>query len=83
VRPRSCQALRLFYLAKIPIHAHKGLVEGQHILDYMGSEELGANIFGATRTDAKLRRENITGKAEANRTHYEMGQKVRKFIEQE
>ena len=62
------------------IAKRKGLASGQHILDYMGSEELGANIFRATQTDAKLRREGITGKAEANQAHHDMGRKVRQFI---
>jgi DNA-damage-inducible protein D len=64
------------------IHARKGLQEGQHILDYMGSEELGANIFRATQTDAKLRREGITGKEEANRAHHQIGRIVRKAIQE-
>jgi DNA-damage-inducible protein D len=63
------------------IHARKGLTsEKQKILDYMGSEELGANIFRATQTDAKLRRENIQGKDKANQTHLEIGQIVRRAI---
>lgn len=64
------------------IHAHKGLKRGQHILDYMGWEELGANIFRATQTEAKLRREGIRGKNEANRTHYDVGRKVRQTIQE-
>jgi DNA-damage-inducible protein D len=63
------------------IAERKQLTTGQHILDHMGSEELGANIFRATQTDAKLRREGITNKDEANRTHHEMGKKVRQFIQ--
>ena len=62
------------------IHARKGLKKGQNILDHMGSTELAANLFRATQTDEKLRRENIQGKAEANRTHYEVGKKVRQTI---
>lgn len=62
------------------IHARKGLKKGQNILDHMGSTELAANLFRATQTDEKLRRENITGKAAANRTHYEVGSKVRQTI---
>ena len=54
------------------IAERKGLQPSQHILDYMGSEELGANIFRATQTDAKLRREGITGKEEANRAHHQI-----------
>jgi len=48
----------------------------------MGSEELGANIFRATQTDAKLRREGITGKEEANRAHHQIGRIVRKAIQE-
>lgn len=39
------------------IAARKGLKRSQHILDHMGSEELAANLFRATQTEAKLRRE--------------------------
>ena len=62
------------------IHARKGLKPNQKILDHMGSTELAANLFRATQTDEKLRRENIRGKEAANRTHYEVGKKVRKTI---
>ena len=44
------------------IHARKGLKENEQILDHMGSTELAANLFRATQTDEKLRRENIRGK---------------------
>lgn len=46
----------------------------------MGSTELAANLFRATQTDEKLRRENIRGKEKANQTHYEVGRKVRQTI---
>ncbi len=64
------------------IHAHKGLKKGQNILDHMGSTELAANLFRATQTDEKLRRENIKGKANANQTHFEVGEKVRQTIQE-
>jgi DNA-damage-inducible protein D len=72
----------LYTLSAKQIHQRKGLGEGQQILDYMGSEELGANIFRATQTEAKLRREGITGKERANQTHYQVGRKVRQTIEE-
>lgn len=64
------------------IHARKGLKKSQKILDHMGSTELAANLFRATQTEEKLRRENIKGKAEANKTHYEVGKKVRQTIKE-
>jgi len=63
------------------IHKVKKLKKSQKILDHMGSEELAANLFRATQADAKLRRENISGETKANLTHYEVGQKVRKTID--
>lgn len=62
------------------IHARKGLKENEQILDHMGSTELAANLFRATQTDEKLRRENTRGKEKANQTHYEVGKKVRQTI---
>lgn len=64
------------------IHARKGLKKSQKILDHMGSTELAANLFRATQTEEKLRRENIQGKAAANQTHYEVGRKVRQTIQE-
>ncbi len=46
----------------------------------MGSTELAANLFRATQTEEKLRRENVRNKDHANRIHNEVGRKVRKTI---
>ena len=64
------------------IHTRKGLKQSQKILDHMGSTELAANLFRATQTEEKLRRENIKGKQKANMTHYEVGAKVRQTIKE-
>lgn len=69
-------------LGQQEIRARKGLKKSQKILDHMGSTELAANLFRATQTDEKLRREGITGKAAANQTHYEVGRKVRQTIKE-
>ena len=58
----------------------KKLQPKQDILDHMGSTELAANLFRATQTEEKLRREKITGKYRANQAHYEVGAKVRQTI---
>ncbi len=64
------------------IHQHKGLKKSQKILDHMGSTELAANLFRATQTEEKLRREEIKGKRNANQTHLEVGKKVRQTIKE-
>lgn len=62
------------------IHKRKGLKKSPQILDHMGSTELAANLFRATQTEEKLRRENVQGKENANATHYGVGKKVRQTI---
>ncbi len=62
------------------IHARKALKTSQKILDHMGSTELAANLFRATQTEEKLKRDEVSGKLQANRTHFEVGQTVRKTI---
>jgi DNA-damage-inducible protein D len=44
--------------------------------------QLAANLFRATQTEEKLRRDNIKGKNRANQTHYEVGAKVRQTIKE-
>ena len=52
----------------------------------MRSEELGANLFRITQTEAVLREDNIIGENNANKTHYDIGknirEKIKKLIEQ-
>ncbi|MFZ1986797.1 MAG: DNA damage-inducible protein D [Desulfatitalea sp.] len=62
------------------IHRRKGLKKSQKILDHMGSTELAANLFRATQAEEKLRRDEVKGKDAANRTHREVGAKVRQTI---
>lgn len=64
------------------IHSRKGLKKSQKILDHMGSTELAANLFRATQAEEKLRRDEVKGKAAANRTHREVGAKVRQTIKE-
>jgi DNA-damage-inducible protein D len=67
-------------LDRVGIQRAKRLRSKQNILDHMGSTELAANLFRATQTEDKLRREQIQGKHFANIAHYEVGQKVRRAI---
>jgi len=64
------------------IHIRKGLKKSQKILDHMGSTELAANLFRATQTEEKLRREKVKGKKIANDVHYTVGKKVRETIQE-
>jgi DNA-damage-inducible protein D len=67
-------------LTKRDIHRRKALKQKQHILDHMGSTELAANLFRATQTQEKLRREEVRSKDLANQIHHQVGRKVRQTI---
>ncbi|SAL14606.1 DNA-damage-inducible protein D [Caballeronia cordobensis] len=67
-------------LSNKDLHARKRLRKSQKILDHMGSIELAANLFRATQTEDKLRRDGVSGKQMANQTHFDVGRKVRDTI---
>ncbi len=54
----------------------------EDILDNMGSDELIANLFRISQTEQKLKNENIKLESDANKTHYEVGKKIRNTIEE-
>jgi len=62
------------------IKIKKKLKEKDQILDHMNSEELAANLFRATQTEAKLKREKIHGQDKASIAHKVVGIKVRNTI---
>ena len=63
------------------IHKRKSLKVREKILDFMGSEELIANLFRISQTESKLKRENIEGMSDAVDAHYIVGREVRSAIE--
>ncbi len=46
----------------------------------IGSEELAANLFRITQTEAKMRREGTDTPQKANAAHYQVGKAVRETI---
>lgn len=63
------------------IHKRKNLKENEKILDFMGSTELIANLFRISQTEEKLKKDKVHSPSKATSTHYEVGAKVRKAIE--
>lgn len=62
------------------IAARKGLAKGQQILDWMGPDELAANLFRASLTEQRLRNDPVDSKDEANQVHHRTGAAVRQVI---
>ena len=62
------------------IAKRKGLRYREDILDNMGSEELGANVFRITQTEALLKKQLEKNEKMATDTHYKVGKVIRKAI---
>ena len=62
------------------IAKRKKLRYREDILDNMGSEELAANLFRITQTEARLKKDNISLEKYANETHYNIGRNIREVI---
>ena len=62
------------------IAKRKKLRYREDILDNMGSEELIANLFRISQTEAKLKKDNISSERAANETHYNIGKNIREVI---
>ncbi len=50
--------------------------------DFMGREELGANIFRVTQTEAKIKREHIKGQQDLENAAYDVGRMVRNVLQE-
>jgi DNA-damage-inducible protein D len=67
-------------LSVADIHYRKQLAEKAKILDFMGSEEMIANLFRISQTQSKITRENIKNKEIASYAHFTVGKEVREAI---
>lgn len=69
-------------MTALDIASSKGVSKEEDILDYMGSVELGANLFRITQTESLMKKNDVDNKEDANATHYKVGSAVRKTIEE-
>lgn len=70
----------LYNMPLADIEKKKNIKKGE-LLDRAGTTELAANLFRITQTDEKIRQNNIGGQEKAATTHFEVGKKVRKAIQ--
>jgi DNA-damage-inducible protein D len=60
---------------------HKGLqLANRSLLDFMGKDELAANLFRLTQTELKLKNDQVRGQNNAERVAEDVGKKVRKTM---
>jgi DNA-damage-inducible protein D len=62
------------------VRQRRALPENTNLLDTMGSAELAANLFRATQTEEKMRRDGVEHKEQACRIHHLVGAKVRETM---
>lgn len=70
----------LYGMRLAEIRQRKGIVPKDDLLDCAGRVELAANEFRITQAEERLRVENVHGQDAAEKTHLEVGKKVRKAI---
>lgn len=58
----------------------KGVEIERSVLDFMGSEELAANLFRITQTHAKIRNEKLHGQLRLERAAEDVGDTVRRTM---
>lgn len=61
--------------------AFKGVdIDKEMLLDRMGKDELAANLFRITQTDAKIKNENLRGQHKLERAAEDVGKRVRQTM---
>jgi DNA-damage-inducible protein D len=70
----------MYKMRLVDLKAKRGIGAKEDWLDRQGVEELAANEFRITQTDAKIRRENISGEQRAIDAHVAVAKEVRAAI---
>ena len=60
----------------------KSIPKGRTPLDFMGKQELAANLFRVTQTEAKIKNEEIQGQRAAEQAAFNVGRKVRSVMQE-
>lgn len=60
----------------------KQVPQSRSVLDFMGKEELAANLFRITQTEAKIRNERRRGQGELESAAEEVGRRVRRTMQE-
>jgi DNA-damage-inducible protein D len=70
----------MYSMDLIQLREVKGVVQGRSVLDFMGRQELAANLFRITQTEAKIEKESIRGQGSLEKAAHEVGRTVRKTM---
>jgi DNA-damage-inducible protein D len=70
----------MYDMALAQLKSRKGVDADCVLADYMGRQELAANVFRVSETEAKVRNQKIKGDIQVQRTAFEVGRVVRKTM---
>jgi DNA-damage-inducible protein D len=74
--------LGMYNMSISQLKERKGIPDKRSPLDFMGNEELAANLFRITQTEAKIRNEGLKGQVKLEDAAFSVGQRVRKTMEE-
>lgn len=70
----------LYNMNLCDLRKHKGIPKNRSPLDYMGKDELAANSFRITQTDAKIKRDKVRGQVKLEAVAEGVGKMVRETM---
>jgi DNA-damage-inducible protein D len=62
------------------LREYKGVADNRTLLDFMGKQEMAANLFRVTETEAKIKNERVRGQAALEWAAETVGRKVRETM---
>ena len=72
--------LGLYNSTVLGLENKRGVRRGK-LMDSMGRTELAANLFRLTQTEEKIKNKRITGQANLEQTHFDVGREVRNIVQ--
>ncbi|OFX35848.1 MAG: damage-inducible protein [Bacteroidetes bacterium GWA2_32_17] len=72
--------LGMYNMPSWQLEKKRGVKKGK-LMDYMGRTELAANLFRVTQTEERIKNEGITGQANLEQTHFQVGKEVRGIVQ--
>ena len=67
----------LYNMSCARLREYKGITGSGSLLDFMGKQELAANLFRVTQTEAKIKNDNIRGQHQLESVAKSVGEEVR------
>jgi DNA-damage-inducible protein D len=64
------------------LRTHKGVSADKVLFDFMGKQELAANLFRVTETEARIKKQGIKGSRQVETTAFQVGRVVRETMVQ-